>query len=93
MIKSFKGKEMELIWNEKVSKKVSPNIQRIALRKLIAINQAMSLNDLKIPPANQLEKLHGSRTEQYSIRINKQWRICFLFQNSNAFNVEIVDYP
>lgn len=92
MIKSFKDKETKLIWNEEVSKKLPREIQRTALRKRIMINQAMDLNDLKIPTANQLEKLYGNRAEQYSIRINKQWRICFLFQNGSAFNVETVDY-
>jgi proteic killer suppression protein len=92
MIKSFKCKETELVWNEQFSKKFPHDIQRTALRKLVMINQATSLSDLKIPPANQLEKLHGNRSEQYAIRINKQWRICFLFRNNNAFNVEIIDY-
>jgi proteic killer suppression protein len=92
MIKSFKNKETELIWNEQFSKKIPNNIQKIALRKLIMLHSSTDLNDLQIPPSNHLEKLQGNRLSQYSIRINKQWRICFQFINSDAFNVEIIDY-
>ncbi|KAA3614989.1 MAG: type II toxin-antitoxin system RelE/ParE family toxin [Calditrichaeota bacterium] len=92
MIKSFRDKETELIWNQKVSKKYALNLQKIALRKLFIIHAAKNLNDLKIPPANCLEKLKGSRKGQYSIRINNQWRICFIWKESDAYQVEIVDY-
>jgi proteic killer suppression protein len=92
MIKSFKDKETELIWNEKFSKKLPMDIQRIALRKLIMINHAISLFDLKMPPSNNLEKLHGYRIDKYSIRINIQWCIVFLFKSGDAFDVEIIDY-
>lgn len=92
MIKSFKCKETELVWNEQFSKKLPHDIQAIALRKLIMLHKSINLIDLKIAPSNQLERLKGDRIGQYSIRINKQWRICFLFQRGNAFNVEIIDY-
>ncbi len=92
MIQSFKCKETEKIWNQEYSKKFSENIQGIALRKLFMIQRGKELNDLRIPPANRLEKLKGDRKNQYSIRINDQYRICFQWEDSNAYNVEIVDY-
>ena len=92
VIKSFKCKETEKIFNRTFSKKFPENIQRVALRKLRMLNRARILNDLKVPPANRLESLSGNRTGQYSIRINDQWRICFKWKNSEATNVEIVDY-
>lgn len=76
---------------EKV-RKIPADLQRVALRKLRMLDAAVSLEDLKVPPANRLEKLKGRREGQYSIRINDQWRICFRFQNSEATDVEIVDY-
>ena len=92
MIISFNCKETEKICNRQHSKKFAPNIQKLALRKLMILDAAVDVNDLKIPPGNTLEKLKHNRKDQYSIRINDQWRICFKFQNSNAENVEIVDY-
>ena len=92
MIQSFKCKETEKIWNQEYSKKFSENIQGIALRKLFMIQRGKELNDLRIPPANRLEKLKGDRKNQYSIRINDQYRICFQWEDSNAYEVEIVDY-
>jgi len=92
MIQSFKCKETEKIWNQEYSKKFSEDIQRIALRKLFMIQRAKELKDLMIPPANRLEKLKGDRKDQYSIRINDQYRICFQWQDSNAYNVVIIDY-
>ena len=92
MIQSFKCKETEKIWNQEYSKKFSEDIQRVALRKLFMIQRAKELKDLMIPPANRLEKLKGDRKNQYSIRINDQYRICFQWEDSNAYNVEIVDY-
>ena len=92
MILSFKDKETELVYNEQFSKKLPHDIQRTALRKLIVLNFAISLEDLKIPPGNKLEQLFGDRKGQHSIRINDQWRICFTWENNNAHNVEIVDY-
>lgn len=92
MIQSFKCKETEKIWNQEYSKKFSEGIQRIALRKLFMIQRAKELKDLMIPPANRLEKLKGDRKNQYSIRINDQYRICFQWENSNVYDVEILDY-
>ena len=92
MIQSFKCKETEKIWNQEYSKKFSEDIQRIALRKLFMIQRAKELKDLMIPPANRLEKLKGDRKNQYSIRINDQYRVCFQWEDSNAYDVEIVDY-
>ncbi len=92
MIQSFKCKETEKIWNQEYSKKFSEDIQRVALRKLFMIQRAKELKDLMAPPANKLEKLKGDRKDQYSIRINDQYRICFQWEDSNAYNVEIIDY-
>ena len=92
MIRSFKCKETEKIFHRNYSKKFPMDIQRVALRKLRMLNRAMNLQDLKIPPGNRLEELKGKRKGQYSIRINDQWRICFEWQDNNAFEVEIVDY-
>ena len=90
MIITFSGKETELIWNGYVSKKFPSTIQQIARRKLVHIHAAISINDLRVPPGNRLERLKGS--EFYSIRINDQWRISFKWLNGNAFEVEIMDY-
>ena len=92
MILSFKCKETEKIWQQTYSKRFPVSIQRIALRKLFMLQRAKELKDLTIPPANRLEKLKGDRKDQYSIRINDQFRICFIWENSNALEVEIVDY-
>ena len=92
MIKSFADKETEKIYNQVFSKKMPQDIQRIALKKLIMIDNAECLDDLKIPPANHLEKLSGDRQGQYSIRINDQYRICFSIDGRNFVDVEIVDY-
>jgi toxin HigB-1 len=93
MIISFTCKETELIFNGNVSKKLPGDIQRTALRKLLIIEAAISIEDLRIPPGNRLEKLVGDRDGQYSIRINDQWRICFNWTDEgNAQDIEIVDY-
>lgn len=92
MIQSFKDTETEKIFNLIRSRKLPADIQQTALRKLRMLNNARTTNDLRIPPANRLEKLFGERAGQYSIRINDQWRICFEWQDDNAYNVEIVDY-
>ena len=92
MIRSFKAKEAEKIFNRERSKKLPSDIQQLALRKLRMLNRAVTLQDLRVPPANHLEKLSGSRAGQYSIRINDQWRICFEWSEGDAQNVEIVDY-
>jgi len=92
VIRSFKDKESEKVWLQEYSKKFPKEIQRIALRKLFMLNRAKNFDDLRIPPSNYLEKLKGDRKGQYSIRINKQWRICFKWLNGEAFNVEITNY-
>ncbi len=92
MIVSFGNKETEKIWNGIVSKKLPQEIQEVARRKLRMINNSIDINDLRIPPANRLEKLKGDLKEFYSIRINNQWRIIFKWENGNAFEVEILDY-
>ena len=92
MIKSFKCKETEKIWNEDFSKKLPQNIQKRALQKLRMVNIAEVLEDLKVPPNNHLEALKGNRQGQHSIRINDQFRICFRWFDNQAFDVEIVDY-
>ncbi len=92
MIKSFRDSETEKIYHREGSRKLPSDIQQIALRKLRMINNAQSINDLRIPPANRLEKLAGNRAGQYSIRINDQWRICFIWKGSDAYYVEITDY-
>lgn len=92
MIKSFGNKETEKIWNGVRSKKLPNEIQQIARRKLRMINNAQDIKDLMIPPSNKLEKLGGKLKVFYSIRINKQWRIIFKWENGNAWEVEIIDY-
>lgn len=92
MIKSFKCKETKKIWNEEFSKKIPNDIQRIALRKLIMLHSAEALTDLKVPPNNKLEALKDDRHGQHAIRINDQFRICFIWSDKNAYDVEIVDY-
>jgi proteic killer suppression protein len=92
MIRSFKSKEAEKLFNRDRSKKLPGDIQRVALRKLKMLHRSGSLADLRVPPANRLERLKGRREGQYSIRINDQWRICFRWNRGDAFDVEIVDY-
>jgi proteic killer suppression protein len=92
VIKSFKDNEAEKIYARERSRKLPPEIQQVALRKLRMINNAKSINDLRIPPANRLEKLSGNRAGQYSIRINDQWRICFAWKDDDAVDVEITGY-
>lgn len=92
MIKSFADTEAKKVFHRQFSRKLPEDIQPIALRKLRMLNNAHSVNDLRSPPANRLEKLSGRRKGQYSIRINDQWRICFSWDTGNAQNVEIVDY-
>jgi proteic killer suppression protein len=92
MIKSFRDKETEKIFNRQFSGKLQQNIQRVARRKLVILDAAPELNDLRIPSGNQLEALKGDRRGQYSIRINAQWRICFKWSDGDAYDVEITDY-
>ena len=92
MIRSFKCKETEGIFRLERSKKFPREMQQLALRKLKMINRSESINDLRIPPANRLEKLRGDRKGQWSIRINDRWRICFEWKSGDAYKVEIIDY-
>ena len=92
LIKSFQGKETGKIWIGQRSRRLPQAIQQLARRKLRMLNNARSLDDLRIPPANRLERLKDDRAEQYSIRINDQWRICFAWKQGDALDVEIVDY-
>ncbi|MBW4657140.1 MAG: type II toxin-antitoxin system RelE/ParE family toxin [Drouetiella hepatica Uher 2000/2452] len=93
MIVSFKSQETKLIFEGFRSPHYPPDIQTVALRKLLMLDAAVSINDLRVPPGNRLKKLEDDREKQYSIRINDQWRICFIWTNEgNADQVEIVDY-
>lgn len=92
VIKSFRDRETEKVFQRRVSRKLPGDIQSVALRKLRMLNRSLTLQDLRVPPANRLEKLSGDRFGQHSIRINDQWRICFTWKEGNAYDVEIVDY-
>jgi proteic killer suppression protein len=92
MIKSFKDKESEKVFNGQFSRRLPSDVQRVAERKLIMLHRAATLNDLRIPPSNRLEPLHGQRVGQHSIRVNDQWRVCFEWREDGVYNVEIVDY-
>ncbi len=92
VIKTFKDDLTQKIYQRQPSRKLPHELQQVALRKLRMINNAISIIDLRVPPANRLEKLGGDRVGQWSIRINDQWRICFEWQKSDAYNIEIVDY-
>jgi len=92
MIKSFSCKETKKIFDRKFSKKLPTDIQGNARQKLVLLDAAISLNDLRIPPGNRLEELKDDRKGQHSIRINGQWLICFTWKAGDALNVEIVDY-
>lgn len=92
MIRTFRDKEAEGLFKRERSRRIPSDIQRVALRKLRMIHRAMNINDLRVPPADHLERLKGRREGQYSIRINDQWRICFEWHNGDAFKVELVDY-
>jgi toxin HigB-1 len=92
MIRNFKDKKTQQVFERKRSRKLPSDIQQVALRKLRMLNRAETLQDLRVPPANRLERLVGDREGQYSIRVNDQWRICFLWEDGDALDVEIVDY-
>ncbi|MCO5183676.1 MAG: type II toxin-antitoxin system RelE/ParE family toxin [Anaerolineae bacterium] len=92
MIKSFRDSDTEKVFSGRFSKRLPHDIQRVAERKLIMLHRAATLNDLRVPPSNHLESLHGDRFGQHSIRINRQWRICFEWYDDDAYDVEIVDY-
>jgi toxin HigB-1 len=92
MIRNFKDKETQKVFERERSRKLPSDIQQVALRKLRMLNRAETLQDLRVPPANRLERLAGDREGQYSIRVNDQWRVCFVWQDGDALDVEIVDY-
>ena len=92
MIRSFGDKDTEQLFLRLPTKRIPRRLERVALRKLLLIDAAESLDDLKVPPGNRLEKLAGRRQDQHSIRINSQWRICFRWSGGDAFDVEILDY-
>jgi proteic killer suppression protein len=92
VIRSFRDKDTEAIWQRRYVKRLSPELSRLAYNKLVLINAAESINDLRVPPDNRLEKLSGGRAGQYSVRVNDQWRICFTWSTAGAGNVELVDY-
>lgn len=92
MILSFRDKETERLWQSGKSRRFPADLRRRAFYKLAILNAAVALDNLKVPPGNQLEALRGDRAGQHSIRINDQYRICFAWRDGNAFEVEIVDY-
>ena len=92
MIISFGSKDTEKIWNGERIKRIPIEIQQIGRRKLRMLNNSQNIGDLKIPPSNRLEKLSGKLKDFYSIRINDQWRILFIWENNHAKEVEIIDY-
>lgn len=92
LIKSFRSKETEKVFLRQAVLKFSRDLRRVARRKLLLLDAAEHLNDLRVPPGNRLEKLVGDRKGQHSIRINDQWRICFRWSEGDAYDVEIVDY-
>lgn len=92
MIVSFKGKIAEEVWNGGYPRGFPRNLVETAESKLALVDAATSINDLRVPPGNRLEKLRGDREGQWSVRINRQWRVCFRWENNHAHDVEIVDY-
>ena len=92
MIRSFACAETDRLFNDELSRRLPTQIQRVARRKLLLLNQARRLDDLRAPPGNRLEALKGERLGQHSIRVNDQWRICFRWLGADTFDVELVDY-
>jgi toxin HigB-1 len=92
MIASFRDKETERLWQSGKNRRLPADLQLRAFKKLAILNAAMALDNLKVPPGNQLEALRGSRAGQHSIRVNDQYRVCFVWRGGNAFEVEITDY-
>lgn len=92
MIRSFRDKNTEKVFRREGSRSLSSALQRQALRKLLILDAAENLHDLRVPPGNRLERLRGDRDGQHSIRINDQWRICFTWSDGGAEHVEIADY-
>jgi proteic killer suppression protein len=92
MIAGFRDKETERLWQSGKNRRLPADVQRRAFKKLAILNAAVTLDNLRVPPGNQLEALRGSRAGQHSIRVNYQYRVCFVWRDGNAFEVEIVDY-
>jgi proteic killer suppression protein len=92
VIRSFRDATTERLWSRQRTKRFNPQIERVALRKLVMLDAAETLNDLRVPPGNRLEALKGRRAGQHSIRINQQWRVCFAWTTAGPEDVEIVDY-
>lgn len=92
MLRSFADKETERVWRRVRTRKLDAGTQRAALRKLLILDAAEALDDLRVPPGNRLEKLKGDRAGSYSVRVNQQWRICFRWTSAGPEDVEIVDY-
>jgi proteic killer suppression protein len=92
VIRSFRDQETERVFRRFFSRRLPPDVQRAAQRRLAYLHAAVSLADLSVPPSNHLERLSGDRQGQYSIRINDQWRVCFQWDGADAYEVEIVDY-
>jgi toxin HigB-1 len=92
MIASFRDKETERLWHSGKNRRLPADLQRRAFKKLVILNAAMALDNLKVPPGNQLEALRGNRAGQRSIRVNDQYRVCFVWRGGNVFEVEIADY-
>jgi toxin HigB-1 len=92
VIRSFADKKTEKLWNRDAVSSIDPRVRRAALRKLVMLDAATNINDLRSPPGNRLEAMSGDRSGQHSIRINDQWRICFVWSSGGADDVEIVDY-
>lgn len=92
MIKSFADRDTERLFAREPVRRYPVELRRVMLRKLVAVDAAEALDDLRIPPGNRLEELRGDRAGQHSIRVNDQWRICFRWQDANPYDVEIVDY-
>ncbi len=92
MIRSFVGKDAERLFHREPVRRLPPTLLRVALRKLVQLDAATRLDDLRVPPGNRLEALRGARVGHHSIRINDQWRVCFRWHDGDAFDVEIVDY-
>lgn len=92
MIKTFQCRDTERVFNFELVRKWDPGLRKVALRKLKWLDAAVGLNDLRVPPSNRLEKLKGDREGQHSIRVNDQYRMCFVWRNGHAYEVELVDY-
>jgi proteic killer suppression protein len=92
MIAGFRNKETEKLWQSGRSRRLAAELRLRAFKKLSILNAALTLDNLRVPPGNQLEALRGNRAGQYSIRINDQYRVCFVWRDGNVFEVEIVDY-